>query len=72
MICPVSVRALGDFQEVVAELRFDRTVYDVQLTVEDDVVEFLDHLAGAKLAEVAALLALLRGGRPDDVVDVRF
>lgn len=49
--------ALGDFDEVEAELGLDRAVDDVDGFVEDDLIELRDHLALAEFAEFAALLA---------------
>jgi len=49
--------AVGDFDEVVPELRLHRAVDLAHLGREDDGVELLDHLAGGELPEVPALLA---------------
>mmetsp|Transcript_29174 Transcript_29174/g.93189 ORF Transcript_29174/g.93189 Transcript_29174/m.93189 type:complete len:251 (-) Transcript_29174:309-1061(-) len=49
--------ALGDQDEVVAELRLDGAVDDADLLIEDHGVELLHHLAAAKLPEVPPALA---------------
>ena len=47
----VLVLALGDLDEMVAELRLHGTVHYADLLVEADIVELLDHLAGGELAQ---------------------
>ena len=52
-----SVLTAGHFEQVVAELGLDRALHGVDRGAEDDGVEFLDHLAWAEGAQVAALAA---------------
>ena len=50
------LRATGDFEQVITKLSLHGTVDNVDLIVENDLVEFRDHLPLAKLAQVAAPL----------------
>lgn len=49
-------RSAGDFQQVVSELSFDRAVDDIQFVIEDNLVEFWNHLALTEFSEVATFL----------------
>lgn len=46
---------------MVAKLRLDRAEAGTDVAREDDLIELLDHLAGAKLTEVATGLARWTG-----------
>ena len=50
------LRPAGDFQQVVAELSLNRTVNDVHFVVENDFVEFRNHLPLSEFSEIAAAL----------------
>jgi hypothetical protein len=51
------IRPAGYFNQVVAELGLYRAVDFCDLCTEDDFVEFRDHLALRKFAQVTALFA---------------
>ena len=52
--------ALGDLDEVVAELSLHRAEHLADLALEDDFVELADHLTGPELAQRSAFLRLSR------------
>ena len=50
-----SLRAVGNENEVVTELRLDGAVNDPNRVVEDTVIELFDHLTRTELTEGTAL-----------------
>src|SRR5690606_31266398 len=51
------VLALGDFEQVIAELCLHRALHHADRRAEDHFVEFAHHFAAAKVAQITALAA---------------
>jgi hypothetical protein len=51
------ISAAGNFDQMVAELGFDRTEDLADVARENHFVKFLDHLSGRKLTQPATLFA---------------
>ena len=49
--------SLGSFEQMVAELGFDRSLDDANLTTKDSLVEFGNHLSWGKRSERSTLLS---------------
>ena len=50
-----ALAATGHFQQVIAELGFNRALKGIHFRVENYFVEFFDHHAGPELTQVSAL-----------------
>ncbi len=56
-LVPISISTIGDFDQVIAELGLDRTVYLVHFRTKYHLVEFGHHLSRAKFTECSSLLS---------------
>ena len=53
----ISIGTIGDFDQMVTELGFDRAEYFADLSRENHIVKFLDHLTRGELTQSPTLLA---------------